>query len=158
MTEFQRRQITVSRSNSDCTAKRMAGSSTNHFIRQYVDRNSFRRKSVSVYRNKLILIVMFFLLILIFKYSKYFHFSTTATCIVAATAILDSRLLSPRSTITSSRQWLSWWQQNVFGYWTGTRGIESQTGKDEFYLYIYIWSRFNNACMDQCFYWRASSK
>ncbi|CAB4000075.1 Hypothetical predicted protein [Paramuricea clavata] len=45
MTEFQRRQITVSRSNSDCTAKRMAGNSTNHFIRQYVDRTSFRRKS-----------------------------------------------------------------------------------------------------------------
>ncbi|XP_028397607.1 protein KIBRA-like [Dendronephthya gigantea] len=45
MTEFQRRQITVSRSNSDCTAKRMTGSSTNHFIRHFVDRSSFKRKS-----------------------------------------------------------------------------------------------------------------
>lgn len=46
MTEFQRRQITVSRSNSDCTAKRMATATTNPFMRQYVERASFKKKKV----------------------------------------------------------------------------------------------------------------
>lgn len=47
MTDFQRRQITVNRSNSDCTAKRMSGNCTNHFIRHCVDRTSIRRKTVN---------------------------------------------------------------------------------------------------------------